>query len=159
MSICSRYERNKEDAEELLNQSFLKILTSMDKYKKEVPFKFWIRKITVNTIIDEYRKNKKLKETMSQVELSEEHSYADAYDLNEYFKKTEAEELLKMIDALPEMAKNVFNMYEIDGFSHKEIAQTLNISDGTSRWYLNYAKTELKKNFAKRDIPSKLPMQ
>lgn len=152
MSVCSRYERNKEDAEEILNQSFLKILTSLDKYKKEVPFKLWIRKITVNTIIDEYRKNKKNKEVMKQTDFNDAYDSKDHYELNEYFKKTEGEEIYQLINTLPEMSRTVFNLYVVDGFSHKEIAGLLGFSDGTSRWYLNSAKTELKNLLIKNNI-------
>lgn len=156
MSICSRYERNKEDAEELLNQSFLKVLTNLDKYKKDIPFKMWMRKITVNTIIDEYRKNKKMKELTQPVDFSDEHYSNTAYDENEYMKRVDTEEILNMINNLPEVSRNVFNMYVVDGFSHKEIAGMLGISDGTSRWYLNNAKTELRKNFLKHNSSSNI---
>jgi RNA polymerase sigma factor (sigma-70 family) len=152
MSICTRYERNKEYAEELLNQAFLKILMNLDKYNDKVPLKVWMRRIAINTIIDEYRKNKRMKEAISYNDFSEENYPANSYDVNEYLKKADAEEILIMIEKLPEMSQNVFNMYVIDGFSHKEIAGMLGISDGTSRWYLNLAKTELRKNFQKHNI-------
>ena len=153
MSVCSRYERNREDAEELLNQSFLKILMNLDKYREEVPIKLWMRKITINTIIDEFRRNKKMKELTRHTDFSGENLPDVSYDVNDYMKKADIEELLILIANLPEMSRKVFNMYVIDGFSHKEIGELLGISDGTSRWYLNHAKTELKKSL-KTDIPT-----
>jgi RNA polymerase sigma factor (sigma-70 family) len=155
MSVCSRYERNKEDAEQLLNQSFLKILMNLDKYSEDVPLKLWMRKITINTIIDEFRKNKKMKALTKHTDFSEENYPDTFYNVNDYLKKADVEEILRLIGKLPDMSRNVFNMYVIDGFSHKEIAGILGISDGTSRWYLNHAKTELKKSLLKPDISTR----
>jgi RNA polymerase sigma-70 factor (ECF subfamily) len=155
MSVCSRYERNKEDAEELLNLSFLKILMNLDKYKEETPLKLWMRRITINTIIDDFRKNKKMKEFTRTTDFSEEDYHHSSFDINDYMKKADAEDLLILINNLPDMSRSVFNMYVIDGFNHKEIADILGISDGTSRWYLNHAKTELKKNLLKPDTSNK----
>jgi len=145
MSVCSRYSNNKEDSESLLNQSFLKVLMNIKNYRQEVPFKLWIRKITVNTIIDEFRKNKKIKQNTLTVDFQNSVENNVLFEINNYLKKIDAQEIFDLISQLPEMSKTVFNMFVVDGYSHKEIAETLDIPEGTSRWQLNSAKEELKK--------------
>lgn len=148
MSVCSRYTNNKEDSESLLNQSFLKILMSVRNYKQEVPFKLWIRKITVNTIIDEFRKNKKIKQNTLTVDFQSSVENNSLFEINNYIKKINAQEIYDLISQLPEISKTVFNMFVVDGYSHKEIAEALGIPEGTSRWQLNSAKEELKKKLS-----------
>lgn len=152
MSVCTRYHRNKEDAESLVNQSFLKIVINIKNYPTHIPFKLWIRKITVNTIIDEYRKNKKNKATFQIIDFQGSYFNQDAFDVNDHVKKSDSEEIYLLIMELPEMPQKVFNLYVIDGFTHKEIAQMLQIPEGTSRWYLNNAKEELKIKLLNRNI-------
>lgn len=142
MSICYRYTHQKEFAEEMLNMGYLKILNNLAKYDEALPFKAWVRRIMVNTLIDEYRKNKSLKEKVTYVEEyydSEEYS-----DTNSALNKLNAKEILMMIEKLPRASAQVFNLYAIDGFSHKEIASMLEISEGTSKWHLNSAREKLK---------------
>lgn len=148
MSVCSRYTNNKEDSESLLNQSFLKILLNVRNYKQEVPFKLWIRKITVNTIIDEFRKNKKIKQNTLTVDFQNSIENNPLFEINNYIKKINAQEIYDLISQLPEISKTVFNMFVVDGYSHKEIADALGIPEGTSRWQLNSAKEELKKKLS-----------
>lgn len=142
MAICLRYENNREDAESLLNQGFLKIITQLDKFRNEVPFKSWIGRIMVNTIIDQFRRNKKHREHMSDVDL-EEVRQIDYIDFNEAAQELDAEELEKMIQQLPEMSRKVFNLFAIEGYSHKEISTMLDISDGTSKWHVSFARKSL----------------
>lgn len=142
MSICYRYTHQKEMAEEMLNMGYLKILTNLSKYDPDLPFKAWVRRIMVNTLIDEYRKNKNLKNNISYVE---EYYDTEAYsDTNSALKKLNAKEILQMIEKLPKASGQVFNLFAIDGYSHKEIAAMLEISEGTSKWHLNYARQKLK---------------
>ena len=145
MSICYRYRANKEDAEELLNQGFLKVLLNLDKYNVKVPFEAWIRRIMVNTIIDEFRKSKKEKEHLNYADFQEETYLDNRVDFNLADLNFEAEELLNMLNKLPEMSRKVFNLYAIDGYAHKEIAEMLTISVGTSKWHVSFARAELKK--------------
>jgi RNA polymerase sigma factor (sigma-70 family) len=152
MSICTRYHRNREDAESILNQSFLKIVTHLESYPNEIPFKLWIRKITVNTIIDEYRRSKRSKELFKVVDMEGSYVNHDMFDVNDFLKKISGEEIYKLIDALPEMQKKIFNLFVVDGFSHNEIAEMLQIPSGTSRWYLNTAKEELKTKILNQNI-------
>lgn len=146
MGVCLRYERNKDDAEAVLNQAFLKILKNLDKYNPKVPFEAWIKRITINTIIDQYRK--KSKQKVDYVDTLESTPGEGAVDYNEAEKKFDAEHLEKMIKKLPPVSQKVFNLYVVDGYNHKEIGEMLNISDGTSKWHLSFARKSLKEMLA-----------
>lgn len=142
MSVCFRYENNKEDAEFLLNKAFYKILTKLESYSEQVPFEAWIRRIAINTAIDEYRKNQRSK--LDFVEEPQQVSPLNQLDYNEADKKFDAEELLNLVKKLPPASQRVFNLYVIDGFNHKEIAEKLDMSEGTSKWHLSSARKKLK---------------
>jgi RNA polymerase sigma factor (sigma-70 family) len=150
MSICIRYTPSRDEAEDLLNRSFLKILNSVGKRRKEVPFTLWVRRITINTVIDEYRKNKKANAQTELVDFNENPGEFEGAAINTYLEKVEAEQLQALINTLPEMSRKVFNLFAVDGYSHKEIAELLGMSDGTSKWHLNNARTRLKEQIAKR---------
>jgi RNA polymerase sigma-70 factor (ECF subfamily) len=147
LSVCLRYEKNKEDAEFLLNKAFYKILKSLKGYQDHVPFEAWIRRITINTCIDEYRKSKRSK--LDFVEEPMEQSPMSEMDYNEADKKYNAEELLELVKKLPPASQKVFNLYVIDGYNHKEIAEKLEMSEGTSKWHLSSARKKLRELLAK----------
>ncbi|MBL4623955.1 MAG: RNA polymerase sigma factor [Flavobacteriales bacterium] len=153
MSVCYRYKKDKSEAEGLMNQGFLKILTNLDKYSENVPFEAWSRKIMINTIIDEYRKNKKNKETIEYADFQESTYDHHSVDYNEADKQFNAEELKLMLLKLPDMSRKVFNLYAVDGYSHKEIAEMFSISVGTSKWHVSFARAELKKLIEKKLNP------
>jgi RNA polymerase sigma factor (sigma-70 family) len=147
ISICLRYTNSRDEAREMLNIGFLKILYNLEKYKPEVPFKKWIRKVMINTLIDEYRKEKKHHENIEYVE-----NYSDTTnhaELNEALVKMDVDQIHSLIVKLPPVSRQVFTLYVIDGFNHKEIAEMLDITDGTSRWHLNFSRTKLKEMFLK----------
>jgi RNA polymerase sigma factor (sigma-70 family) len=142
MTICMRYSRDKDSASEMLNAGYLKILKNLASYKPEIPFKAWIRRIMVNTLIDEYRKNKRERQKITYVE--EYYDNADFSEVNEALSKINYNQLLQEITKLPEATRKVFNLFAIDGYSHKEIGIMLEISEGTSKWHLNAARQKLK---------------
>ena len=142
MGICMRYSRDKDSASESLNMGFLKILKNLATYKPEIPFKAWIRRVMVNTLIDEYRKNKREREKVTYVQ--EYYDSSDFSDVNEALSRINYNQLLVQINLLPEATKKVFNLFAIDGYSHKEIGEMLTISEGTSKWHLNAARQKLK---------------
>lgn len=144
MNICMRYLHNREDGEALLNQAFLKILNSIPKYRKEVPFALWIRRIMINTVIDDYRKNRKTIEVMEYADFSDPEERFDSCTVNDYVDKMNVEQLENLINKLPDMSRKVFNLYAVDGFAHKEIAALLGMSEGTSKWHVNFARNKLK---------------
>lgn len=153
MSICFRYTNSRENAEEMLNVGFLKALKNLDKYRPEIPFKTWIRKVMINVLIDEYRKEKKHHEHIEYVE-----EYTDTMDYagqNSTIMKMDADQIHALIVKLPPMSQKVFNLYVIDGFNHKEIGSLLNMSEGTSKWHLNFSRNRLKEMLNKLVDPIK----
>ena len=154
MSICIRYTRNQDLAKETLNIGFLKILTNLGKYSPEVPFKAWIRKIMINTLIDEYRKHKKNSEVIDYVE--EYYETSNYYEQNTAIDKISVDQIHTLIAKLPNMAQQVFNLFVVDGYSHKEIGEMLNIEEGTSKWHLNSAREKLKLMLEQIVTPPKL---
>jgi RNA polymerase sigma factor (sigma-70 family) len=142
MSICMRYARDKDTASEILNMGYLKILKNLSAYRPEVPFKAWIRRIMINTLIDEYRKNKKERENITYVE--EYFDNSDFSEVNEALSRFNCKQIFDQINKLPEATRKVFNLFAIDGYSHKEIGEILGVSEGTSKWHLNAARQKLK---------------
>ncbi len=142
MSICTRYSKDKDSASEALNMGYMKILKNLTSYKPEVPFKAWIRRIMINTLIDEYRKHKKEKERVTYVE--QYYDSADFSEVNEALARINCEDIFLEINKLPIATKKVFNLFVVDGYSHKEIGELLDISEGTSKWHLNAARQKLK---------------
>jgi RNA polymerase sigma-70 factor (ECF subfamily) len=133
MSICIRYKSDEAEARAVLNQGFLKILTNLDKYNSNIPFEAWIRRIMINTIIDEFRKYKKHKERVQYTDFIANDTFDNRVDFNEADQMFDAEAIEYFIKQLPEVAQKVFNLYVIDGYSHREIGEMLDISEGNSK--------------------------
>lgn len=147
MAVCLRYEKNRDDAEILLNEAFFKILTKLDLYQPNVPFEAWAKRITINTIIDELRR--KQRDKLELVESMEFNLPLQTMDYNEADQKFDAEELVEMIRKLPPVTQKVFNLYVVDGYNHKEIADMLSMSEGTSKWHLSHARKTIKEMLVK----------
>lgn len=143
MGVCVRYKKQESEAAATLNAGFLKILNNLDKYKENVPFEAWIKRIMLNTLIDDFRKNRKVKELIEYTDFSEMHYPDKAIDFNEADKQFDAEQLQAYIRMLPPMSQKVFNLCAIDGFTHKEVGNVLGISEGTSKWHLSFARKKL----------------
>jgi RNA polymerase sigma factor (sigma-70 family) len=141
-SICSRYYSNKEDRMAMLNLIFVRLITRMNEYlkKKDIPYEQWMRRVSVNYIIDEFRKQKKYRELITLYEETPSEQLQHEEDDDLYDK----EELQHAISQLPPMSRAVFNLYAIDGYKHEEIAQLLGISSGTSKSHLFRAKKKLR---------------
>lgn len=136
ISRLNTYSR--EEAVDIMNDSFIKVFSSIDRFDLNQSFKGWIRRIIINTAIDNYRKNKKHYYFLDVVE-------EDPPELNEnIISKLTAEDILKLLDQLPKIHRLVFNLYEIQGFTHKEIAEILNINISSSRTFLTRAKKKLR---------------
>ncbi len=144
-SVCRRYYVNREDVEASLNATFLKVVVGLKGFlnkEKIVPFELWVRRIAINQVTDEYRKNKSLRELIAADVAIED---TDAvYEESDVLK----EALLESIDAwlirLPPMGRAVFNLHVIDGYKHEEIAKQLGISVNTSKVHLHRAKKQLR---------------
>lgn len=145
MSVSIKYKKNRNDAKSLVNDSYIKLLKNIEKYSIEEPLKPWVRRITINTAIDDYRKDKKHRENLKQIDIFENTFKSDIkLDSNLNLK-----DLLKKIDAiLPKTTKIVFYLKIIDGLAHKEIAEKLEITVETSKWHIKKANRllKLKKN-------------
>jgi RNA polymerase sigma factor (sigma-70 family) len=146
ISICRRYYKNDDELKSAVNMSFLKIIQSLEtiiqKYD-DLIFFHWMKKITINHIIDEFRKNKRYRETIDLKEESEilktDHGYSeDRTSWNENLAVIQ-----RAIDTLPVMSKAVFNLHAIDGYKHEEIGELLNISTNTSKVHYFRAKQKL----------------
>lgn len=143
MGICMRYTNSKEDAMELLNIGFYKILTVLSKFSGEGNFFSWAKRVMINSIIDEMRKHKRYKEHVSMVEETELQWQVESKQ--DWFDTTavSAEEIYQYISELPPLTASVFNLFAIDGYMHKEIAEKLNIGLSASKWHYASAKKKL----------------
>lgn len=143
MGVCMRYRNSEDEAAEMVNVGFLKILKNLNKYPTHVPFGVWIRRIMINTLIDDFRKNRKVKELIEYTDFSQDEKYQDYTDYESADKIFDAEQLELLIKKLPPVSQKVFNLFAIDGYSHKEIAEMLAMSVGTSKWHLSSARKKL----------------
>jgi len=138
MSVALRYSNSKNESAEILNESFFKVFTRLDKYDFSRSFRAWLRRIVINTSIDYYRANKKYQQS-SEISAAEEKTYD--FDIVD---RLTAEEILDLLQELPTHYRMVFNLYEIEGYSHKEIGEMMDIPEGTSRSNLTRAKQKLR---------------
>lgn len=146
MSICLRYASNKEEAKEILNDSFLKVFSKLEQFDNKRSFRGWLRRIVINTAIDYYRRNEKHRGNYSIDDSFFEISETDENVID----KLSAEDIMKLVQSLPESYRMTFNLYEVEGYSHDEIGEKLNVPVGTSRSNLSRAKKQLRqmvKNF------------
>jgi len=155
MGVILRYVKERDDAQELVNDSFIKIFKGVSKFNAppdqeqfEKAFKGWIGKIASRTAIDFLRSKKTF-------------LYVDDLGENQHplspvtaISKLNVQDILKLLDALPETHRLIFNMYEIEGFSHEEISKLLKIPESSSRVYLTRAKTKLRDLYSKTSIQS-----
>lgn len=131
----------------VLNMCFFKVLTGLKVYinKNDAKaYKPWMSRIMINTIIDEYRKEKKRHETFHPIEVTSPEIMLNDTDYNTIEDYIQAEDLQSMLNKLPDLQQKVFNLFVIDGYKHKEIAEMLSISVGNSKWNLSIARKELK---------------
>lgn len=148
MGVCLRYAKDSEEAQDVLQMGFIKVFEKLEMYKRQGSLEGWIRKIIVNTALDNIRKNKKL---MNNIELEKVDYQLHNYDEN-VLDALSAEDLLRVIQKMPTGFRTVFNMYVIEGFSHKEIAEKLNISVSTSKSQFSRARVFLQKRLKEEEI-------
>jgi RNA polymerase sigma-70 factor (ECF subfamily) len=144
-SICYRYVKDSMEAEDILVTSFMKVFDKINQFKSEGSFEGWIRRIVVNESLTYLRRNRAM---YLETELEQADREPDYNMLSDHL---EAEDLMNMIKELPTGYRIVFNMYAIDGYSHKEIADQLGISENTSKSQLSRARTYLQKMLANTD--------
>ncbi|WP_259068655.1 RNA polymerase sigma factor [Mucilaginibacter sp. X4EP1] len=149
MGICLRYANDRDEAAEVMNQGFFKVFTHIGSFDTTRPFKAWLGKIMMNVSIDFYRANLKMAYN-EDLEAAEHISDGEMADRNLSYN-----DLLAMVQQLPQAYRTVFNLFAIEGYSHEEIGEMLNINAGTSKSNLHKARQKLKQMILNADVPAK----
>ncbi|MDK2910712.1 MAG: hypothetical protein PWR20_2280 [Bacteroidales bacterium] len=153
-AVCLRYSNNTNEAEDLLQEAFVKIFTSLKNYRGEGPLGAWLNRIVINTALSRFRKEKQ----SITVEMDEIPDIADEDSPDDLFtqlSKNHCQQILQFIQELPTGYRQVFNLYIFEGYNHKEIAQLLGITESTSRTQLHKAKLLLKERILRLMKPHK----
>lgn len=148
--VCLRYVRNRDVAQDLMHDGFITVFSKIGDFRAEGSFEGWMRRIFVNTALGHLRKNNVLNEAL-QVDAAESVRQFDDKDCSA-IERMQAAELLKCIDLLPEGYRVVLNLFAIEGYSHREIADMLQISEGTSRSQYSRARNYLYRVLEKAEI-------
>ena len=145
-ALCLRYMKSTDDAEDVLQEGMVKIFTKLPEYRGKGSFEGWMRRIVVNTCLDQIRKNQKLKFDVS-IDQAEYKLSMNAFIL----EKMSANELIEEIKKMPPGYRVVFNMFAIEGYSHQEIAEKLGVKESTSKSQYLRARAYLKERISKQD--------
>lgn len=143
MSICIRYAQSEDEAKEILNDGFMKVFSKIKMYDSSKSFKSWLRRILINTAIDNFRSNKKHYYHSDIEDHHDQSVEVNAVDEMSY------NEILCLVQRLSPMYRTVFSLYAIDGYTHEDIATELGISVGTSKSNLSKARANLRKMLIK----------
>jgi RNA polymerase sigma factor (sigma-70 family) len=145
LAVCMRYAKDRMEAEDVLQMGYIKIFQKIKEYRGDGSFEGWIRRVMVNTAIESYRKSLR---SLKVVEIDEAYEQpSTGFD----FGTLGMQDLMKVIQKLADGYRMVFNMYVIEGYSHKEIAETLGISEGASKSQLSRARAILKEEITKME--------
>jgi len=145
MGVVRRYIDHIEQAEEVLNNGFLRAFQKIDQYTFQGSFEGWLRKIVFHAVSDYVKQNSRYNEKIMLVE-------KDQYVEKDHADRLYYNQLLEMVQGLPVATKSVFNMYVMEGLSHKEIGKVLGISEGTSKWHLSEGRRILKDKIEKLNL-------
>lgn len=144
-AICMRYAKDRMEAEDSLQMGYVKVFQKIKEYRGEGSFEGWMKRVMVNTAIESYRKNLR---SLSVVQIDDMYDQpATGFDFN----KLGMQDLMGLVNQLADGYRVVFNMYAIEGYSHKEIAETLGISEGASKSQLSRARAILKEKVIKME--------
>jgi RNA polymerase sigma-70 factor (ECF subfamily) len=143
--ICLRYAANTEDAKDILQDGFVKVFINLSKFKAAGSFEGWMRRIFVNTAIEHYRRKNQLYAISENQEENIPNKDISALD------ELAAEDIIRLISELPNGYRTVFNLFAVEGYSHKEIATMMNISEGTSKSQYARAKAWLQEKIGNRN--------
>ncbi len=138
-AVCERYTSNRDDAAAMYNEAMMKVLTNIQQYDNKGAFMGWVRRIMVNTCIDNCRKQ--IKYSIRPIDENYEEQVFVASIIE---NKISSEEVIKLIQSLPKNTGLVFNLYAIEGYKFDEIANTLSISVGTAKWHVSEARKTLR---------------
>jgi RNA polymerase sigma factor (sigma-70 family) len=147
LAVCYRYSQNREDAEDMLQEGFIKVFSQIHTFESRGALEGWIRRITVHTCINILKKNKRFNESVDLIHANTLQIKEDAIP-----SIMQAKEVVECIRLLPVGYRTVLNLYAIEGFSHKEIAKMLDIEESTSRSQYTRAKAMLEDVLIKKKI-------
>lgn len=137
--VCLRYTGNPNDADDIFQEGFIKVYGNLQKFRGEGSFEGWVRRIFINTCIEHFRKKVKSYNISEVHENTVEDGYMDVLDT------MATKDIIRLVNELPPGYKTVFNLFVVEGYSHKEIGELLGITEGTSKSQLARAKSALKK--------------
>ena len=132
--LCLQYADNYDDASDIMQEGFIKVYRKLDQFSGKGSFEGWIRRIMINTALERYRSQLHMYSLTEQVVKKEELMYEEVID------KLSAGDLIKLVHELPPRYRMVFNLYAIEGYSHKEVAEMMGITTGTSKSNLSRAR-------------------
>jgi RNA polymerase sigma factor (sigma-70 family) len=141
LRVALIHNRNRDNALEIVNDSFVKVFKQIGRYDISLPFKSWLSKIVINTSIDKFRKNSR------NINYDMQETYLVPDDSPGIVTQLTAQDILKLLNLLPDIQRLVFSLYEIEGYTHEEISALLRIPENTSRVYLARAKKRLRDLF------------
>ncbi len=145
LGLSQRYAADEDEAVEILQTGFIKVFSQIEQFRSEGAFEGWVRRIMVTTAIEFYRKRRR---RVQEVDLDERFELGQEGFVMDHL---EVEDLMALIKVLPEGYRLVFNMYAIEGYSHREIAQALQISEGASKSQLSRARQWLRERLKKME--------
>jgi RNA polymerase sigma-70 factor (ECF subfamily) len=143
-ATCYKYSRNKQEAEDNLHDGFITIFKKIEQFNHNGSFEGWMKRIVINTTLEKYRKEKVFHLVQEEIE--------DEVSIEVEESNVNLDDLLELIQQLPNRYRMVFNLYVLDGYSHKEIAEMLHISEGTSKSNLSRARLILKKKLENNEL-------
>ncbi len=145
--VAMRYMKDREEAQDVLQDAFVKIFRKIDTFRFDCPLEAWMRKIVVNTALKVLQKNAQMK----WVDIAGQYDLEDRNQQNLGLENMKMETLLGMVNELPEGSRMIFNLYTIEGYKHQEIAEMLDINEGTSKSQYARAKTLLSEKIEKEN--------
>jgi RNA polymerase sigma factor (sigma-70 family) len=150
LGVCYRFAKSREDAEDMLQEGFIKIFSQLDQFRGEGSLEGWIRRVIVHTCINVLKKNKKFADTVDIM-------YAQGFHTNEDLVPSllQAKQIVECIRSLPLGYRTVLNLYAIEGYSHKEIGIMLEVGESTSRSQYTRAKAMLEEILIKQKVMDK----
>lgn len=144
--VCMTYAKDRDDAADILQEGFIQVFRSLGSFRFDSPLEPWIRRVMVNKALEFYRKRQRQREVMDDLATKVVRIADDAIE------QIKAEELVKLVNELPEKAAMILKLYAIEGYAHKEIASMMDISEGTSKSQLNRARTLLKQKIEANNV-------
>ena len=142
-AVCMRYAKTEAQAQDFLQEGFIKVFKSLGQYRFEVAIEYWMKRVVANACISELRRKKDPLNKVVSIEQLPEQSQASEIEINTSGLK--AKQLIQLIQQLPDGYRSIFNLYALEGYSHQEISEIMNISAGTSRSQYARAKKLLAK--------------